>query len=128
MQNTTVYRLALGIALAGSLLLVWLSLGVGIIGADGDPANKLYAAVIGAGLGGSCVARFRAPGMARVLFTMAILQAGIGLVAMATGLGQPHSGPLELALLNGFFAALFAAAGWLFLRAARQSELPHAAA
>ena len=36
------YRLAVGIALAAAFILVWLSLGVGIIGKDGDPANLMY--------------------------------------------------------------------------------------
>ena len=48
-KNT--YRAAFGIAFAGSAALVWLSLGIGIIGRDGDPANFMYFGVIAAGLG-----------------------------------------------------------------------------
>ena len=35
LQERTAYRIALGVTLVASLLLVWLSLGVGIIGRDG---------------------------------------------------------------------------------------------
>ena len=40
------YRWAAGLALAGALGLVWLSLGVGLIGRDGDPVNRLYLGVL----------------------------------------------------------------------------------
>ncbi|MGH9457094.1 MAG: hypothetical protein ACRD2J_05575 [Thermoanaerobaculia bacterium] len=111
------YRLAAALAILGALLLVWLSLGVGIIGADGDPANRMYFAVVAVGLVGVLIARFRPNGMALALVAMVIAQAAIGAYAIFAGLGRPASGPLELTLLNGFFVALFAAAAWLFRRA-----------
>lgn len=117
-MNRTAYRLAAGLALVGAGLLVWLSLGVGIIGADGDPANRLYLGVIAVGIVGALVSRCRARGMARTLLAMALVQATVAAVAVGAGLGYPYSGPLELILLNGFFVALFAGAAWLFARAA----------
>ena len=115
----TPYRLAVGLALAAALILLWLSLGVGIIGADGDPANRMYFAVIAIGIIGALIARFQPGGMALVLFAMALAQATIGVMAIVTGLGRPYSGPLELLLLNAFFVALFVGSAWLFRRAAR---------
>jgi len=114
----SIYRLALGLAILAALMLVWLSLGVGIIGQDGDPANAMYFGVILVGLVGALVARFRAGGMARALVAMALAQAAIALIALIGGLGRPYSGPLELTLLNGFFVAMFGGAAWLFRRAA----------
>jgi len=114
----SIYRLALGLAILAALMLVWLSLGVGIIGQDGDPANAMYFGVIAVGLVGALVARFRAGGMARALVAMALAQAAIALIALIGGLGRPYSGPLELTLLNGFFVAMFGGAAWLFRRAA----------
>jgi hypothetical protein len=38
--GNTAYRFAVGTALVAALILVWLSLGVGIIGRDGDPARR----------------------------------------------------------------------------------------
>ncbi len=40
-KNST-YRFGAGVALDASLILLWLSLGVGIIGRDSDPANLMY--------------------------------------------------------------------------------------
>lgn len=111
------WGLAMGLALAAALLLAWLSLGVGIIGADGDPANRMYFGVLAVGAAGALAARFRPCGMAWALLAMALAQALVGVYALAAGLGRPWSGPLELALLNGFFVVLFLAAAWLFKQA-----------
>jgi len=112
---------AVGLAWAGTvvaaLLLVWLSLGVSIIGADGDAANTLYLAVIGAGVLGTLIARGRPRGMAWTAGGMALLTAIIGGYAIVAGLGRPYSPPLELLGLNGFFAAAFLVAAFLFRRA-----------
>lgn len=113
------YRTALGLAIAGALLLVWSSLGLGIIGADGDPANRMYFGVLAVGFIGALIARGQPRGMAWTLFAMAAVQALIGAFAIVTGLGQPYSPPLELLGLNGFFVALFLGSGWLFQAAAR---------
>jgi hypothetical protein len=112
--NQTAYRAALALAGIAVLLLVWLSLGVGIIGADGDPANWMYASVVVIGIIGSVVSRMRPVGMTYTLLAMAVAQALILVIALVAGLGQPWSGPLELFLLNGFFIAMFAISGWLF--------------
>ena len=116
--NNTSYRLAVGVALAGALLLLWLSLGVGIIGADGDPANLMYFGVLAVGIIGALIARFRPRGTARALFATALAQTSVAVIALIAGLGHPYSGPLELSLLNGFFVALFVGSAWLFRRAA----------
>jgi hypothetical protein len=100
------YRFAVGIALAAAILLVWLSLGVGIIGGDGDPANLMYFGVLAVGIVGALIARFRPRGMARALFATALAQASVVAIALIAGLGYPWSGPLELSFLNGFFVAL----------------------
>ncbi|MBD2158916.1 hypothetical protein [Leptolyngbya sp. FACHB-16] len=115
--NTT-YRLAVSIAIATAFILVWLSLGVGIIGRDGDPANLMYFGVLVVGIIGALIARFRPRGMARALFATALAQTSVTMIALTAGLGHPWSGPLELLLLNGFFVALFAGSAWLFRRAA----------
>ena len=112
------YRAAIGVAGAAALLLVWLSLGVGIIGRDGDPANLMYFGVLAVGIIGALIARFRPHGMARALFATALAQALVAVIALVAGLGYPWSGPLELSLLNGFFVAMFVGSAWLFLRAA----------
>jgi len=117
--DRTTYRWALGLAVAVACLLVWMSLGVGIIGADGDPANRMYFAVIAVGIIGALIARFRPSGMTVALVATAVAQTLAAAIAVLAGLGRPWSGPLELVLLNGFFVALFLGSAWLFRRAAR---------
>lgn len=112
------YRLATAVAVGAALLLAWLSLGVGIIGRDGDPANRMYFGVLAVGIMGALVARLRARGMSRALVVTALAQTSVALVALIGGLGRPFSGPLELTLLNGFFVVLFVGSAWLFRRAA----------
>ena len=108
----------MGIALAASLMLVWLSLGVGIIGRDGDPANAMYFGVLAIGIVIAISARFQPRGMARALVAMALAQALVTVIALSAELGLPWSGPAEILLLNGFFIALFVGSAWLFRRSA----------
>ncbi|WP_088889685.1 hypothetical protein [Leptolyngbya ohadii] len=117
-MNNTMYRFAAGVAIVTALILVWLSLGVGIIGRDGDPANLMYFGVLAVGIIGSLIARFRPRGMSRALFATAFAQTSVATFALTAQLGYPWSGPLELTLLNGLFIALFAGSAWLFRRAA----------
>ncbi|WP_049871240.1 hypothetical protein [Ramlibacter tataouinensis] len=101
-------------------MLVWLSLGVGIIGADGDPANLMYFGVLAVGIIGAAIARGQPRGMAQTLFAMALAQALVTAIALIAGLGLPWSPPAEILALNGFFIALFVGSAWLFRRAARE--------
>jgi hypothetical protein len=117
-SRNTAYRSAIGVALAAAVVLVWLSLGVGIIGADGDRANLMYFGVLAVGLIGAILARLQPHGMARALLRRALAQALVAAIALMAGLGLPWSPPAEILLLNGFFIALFAGSGWLFRRAA----------
>lgn len=117
--HRTTYRSAVGVAVAAAFLLVWLSLGVGVIGKDGDRANLMYAGVLAVGIIGAVIARRRPHGMARALLATAAAQAVVAVIALAAGLGRPWSGPSEIVLLNGFFVALFAGSALLFRHAAR---------
>ena len=117
----TAYRMAATIALAASFLLVWVSISVGIIGADGDPANAMYFGVLGVGVLGALAARFRPGGMAWALFATALAQAAVGGIALATGAGAPFSPPLQILGATGMFAAFFAGAGLLFRYSARHN-------
>lgn len=119
--SSAFYRSAAGIASAAACMLVWLSLGVGIIGRDGDPANLMYFGVLAVGIVGAVAARFRPSGMAAALAATALSQAVVTAIALLAGLGLPYSGPAEILLLNGFFIALFCAAAWMFRCAARPS-------
>lgn len=86
-RNNTTYRVAAGVAIAATLILVWLSLGVGIIGRDGDPANLMYFGVLAVGGIGSFIARFRPRGMSRALFATALAQTSVTTLALTAQLG-----------------------------------------
>lgn len=112
-KDRRAYRVGLGIAVAAALLQIWINLAVGVVGSEDNPANLIYAGVLGVALGGALLARFRAPGMARAMIATAAAQGMAFVVALAAGLG--FTGPITV-----FFGALWLIAAWLFRRAARQ--------
>jgi hypothetical protein len=119
MWNSSIsYRSAAALAVVAAFLLVWLSLGVGIIGQDGDRANIMFFGVLAVGLVGAVVARFKPVGMARALTAAAIAQALVTAIALIARMGLPYSGAAELIGLNGLFIAMYLASAWLFRRSA----------
>ena len=117
--KNTAYLSAIAVALMAALILIWLSLGVGILGQDGDPANIMYFGVVAVGVIGATITRLKPLGMARTMFAMALAQTLVAAIALIARLGLPWSGPVEIVALNSFFVAMFAGSGWLFQRAAR---------
>lgn len=120
MTGNKAYRAAVGVALAAAFILVWLSLGVGIIGEDGHPANLMYFGGLAVGSIGALIARFQPHGIARALFAMALALALVAVIALIAGLGYPASPPPKILLLNGFFVALWLISAWLFRKVARE--------
>ncbi len=82
-RYNTAYRAASGLALAAAFSLIWLSLGVGIIGQDGDPANRMYFGGLAVGIIGASSARLHSRGMAYTLGAMALAQALIAAIALS---------------------------------------------
>jgi hypothetical protein len=117
------YRLGMAIAILALLLLVWGNLAVGVIGAEGNPANLLYFAVPAAAFMVAAITGFRARGMVLAMLTAGLAQALVTLTAFATGWGDSRVEPLEVVLVNGFFTALFGAAAGMFLRSAREKHM-----
>jgi hypothetical protein len=113
------YRTAVGVALAAALLLVWINLAVGIIGEPDELANSMYIGVLVVEIIGAIIARFRAHGMARALFTTALAQALVAVIVLIFGLGAGSPpGVLGILILNVFFVALFMGSALLFRYAA----------
>jgi hypothetical protein len=118
-SGTTAYRVAVGIACATGLVLVWVNGAVGIIG-DEDSANMMYFGVIIIGFIGAFIARFEPRGMTRALVATAVAQALVPLIALtwvpavdfAPGVGQ-------VMVLNGVFVALWVGSAMLFRESAR---------
>lgn len=81
LSRNRAYRAAFFVAVATGFMLVWITLAVGFIGDEGNPANLLFAGVLAVGITGAAIARFRAPGMARAMIATACAQALIVPVA-----------------------------------------------
>lgn len=124
MPDNTAYKYALGLALATAFFLFYANGAVGLIGAASNDANKMYGGVLAVGFIGALIARFQPRGMARALFATALAQVLVAAIALIAGLGYPASSPLEILILNGFFAALFVGSALLFRGAARERNRP----
>jgi len=117
----TLYRCAAGLALATAFGLVWVTLAVGLIGGDGDPANRLYAIVLAVAIGGALIARLRPRGMALTLLATGVAQAVIGTWAV---LARPEVATHATRAGNALFVILFVGPAFLFALAARSSGRP----
>jgi hypothetical protein len=111
------YKLAAGVAVVASLLLVWGNLAVGFIGSEDNPVNLLYGAVLAVGFVGAAVARLQPQGMARAMFAAAATQFAVPFVALLIKQPELTMGVLWVIVLNTIFAGLWVAAGLLFRRA-----------
>ncbi len=117
LSDSPAYRAGFGMAVVAAFLLVWVNLAVGMIGDEGNPANLLFAGVLGVGIVGAAIARFRPAGMARTLAAMALTQVAIAGFALVAGWDDRG------AILSGLFALLWFAAAALF-RVGANATLP----
>jgi hypothetical protein len=110
------YRAAVVVAVASGFLQLWITLAVGIIGSENDPANWTYLAVV---LTGLCTAA-TAFGNTRTLARGMAVMAGLQLFFFALHMLGGHM----TAVIDLFFTALWLLSSRLFAHAARQSETP----
>ena len=134
--NLTAYRSAMGLALAGALVLLWMNAAAGLIG-DG-PVNLLYVAVPVVGVVGAYLARFEPRGMARALLATAVAQmavpalafvlwkvGGPGLLTDAASPHPPfHPGVGPVFGLNALFALVWTLSAGGFWKAAHGRSAP----
>jgi hypothetical protein len=122
MKASTAYRLAAGLGITGAVMLVWLVMGVGVLGADGDDVDRIFTGVLAVGFIGALLSR-SARGLANAMFAMAAAQALVMGMAFNAGLHlSPVSSVYELVGVNGIFIAMFAASGLLFWLSARKAS------
>lgn len=123
LSNDRSYRLAFGLALLGSFLVVWTNLAVGIVGSDDNPANLWFFGALLVGLVGAAVVRMRPKGLSWTMIAMA--------VSLGIAFGIAGSAPTDEPMVPharefigvSLFAGLFLLAAALFRRAAaRQSS------
>ncbi len=116
--NTAAYRTAVGFAVGGVLLLLWVNGAVGILGSEDNPVNVMYAGVPIIGVVGALLARFRPLGMARALFAMALAQALIPVIAYIVNRPQITLAELTgVIVIHAIFIMFFVVSALLFRRA-----------
>ena len=115
LDSRSAYRAGAGLAIATALFLVWGALAMGILGAEGDAADRMYLGVLAVGVIGALVARGRARELSHTLVAMAVAQAVVVVIALIIGKQDSLvSSVFEIVWLNGFFIAMFLASAWLF--------------
>jgi len=106
------YKAGVGVALVAGFALGWSNM---VHVADSEnPANLVYYSVLAVGGVGACLARLKAPGLARTLFVMA---ATLALIAVILPSGAPPDMARRMAIGHGVYVMLFAASGLLFRHA-----------
>ena len=112
------YRAGSALALLAACGLIWATGAVGIIGSEDNDANLMFAGVLVVAILGAVIGRFRPIGMARAMAAAAVVQALIGVVALAgrMGAGDP-SWPLDVVGATGLWTAMWLASAWLFRKA-----------
>lgn len=119
--NKTAYRSAVGVAVLAVLLLAWLSLAVGIIGVEGDPADLMYIGVVAVLIIGAIIARSQPLEMARAMVATALAQALVVVIALIMGKhNSPVTSVFELVGVNAMFIALFLGSASLFRYSAEE--------
>jgi hypothetical protein len=113
MNINSAYRVAVGIAVAAALLVVWMH---GAVATEDDSPGLLFLGVLVVGIIGAIIARFRPQGMARALLATALAQALVAVIAMIAWKQY-----FEILILSGFFIALWIGSALLFRKAARVS-------
>jgi len=122
MQKKKLYKIAFGLGLVVLFLLGWVSVAVGIIGSETNPANLMYWSVPIVLFIGSLASRFRARGMSWTLFATAIIQFLVPLFALFVWPAQASwgaAGVIGVFIFNSIFAVLFLVSASLFRRSAR---------
>jgi len=125
--GSTAYQLGAAVALAASVLQVWINFAVGIVGSNDNPANQGFFGIVVTAAACAFVARLRPDGMARAMLAVAGVQALLALaVATAPSTARDPMGAAGVLALSSFFVALWLTSAALFHRSARVENSPQA--
>lgn len=123
-SGNTTYRIAFGIALATTFLIIWANLAVGFVSNGPNLPNILLGLVPFIGIIGAIITRAQPQGMARTMYAMAaavMLAPIIGLVVNRPTLDK---GVVAVLGITAFFTLLFIVSGLLFQQSATTSTKP----
>ena len=120
------FKLAVGVAVATTLLLIWANLAVGLIGSGPNAGNLMYAGVLVILVFSVARSNFIPERMEKAMYVTAL---SIGLLVLIAWVmdadNYQGSSVTELLSVNGFFAALYIIAGFLFRYAAKNHRPTH---
>lgn len=122
--SNNAYKIAAGLALAATFLLIWINGAVGIIGSENNPANLMYDGVLAILFLGALIARFRPNGMARTLYMAAIAQFLVPIIALFVWRPDFSPGVIGVLALNAFFVVMFVGSAIMFRHASAAPEKP----
>jgi hypothetical protein len=119
---TSAYRVAVGVACATGLVLLWINMAVGLIGSDDNPANLMYLAILALAFSGAYLAGFEPRRISRALLTTAVAQALVPVFALVLNPNDFSPGVAKVFCLNSFFVAMWVVSAMLFRHAAGLSS------
>ena len=119
------YKAGAALAVVTGFLITWITMAVQIIG-DDNPGNLLYLLTILGGFIGVGIARCQPAGLALVAFGLAAVLVLIPALSVQLWPADFNPGYARVQLLSAGFAAMFAASGLLFRRAAARTTGPAA--
>ena len=115
LRRSRAYRGGIFVFILASVLLVWVTGAIGLIGGSGNDANMLYLGFLAAAWLASLVFRFQSEWLSRILRALALGVFFIAGAALILGWGATGPAwPWDVILGSGVFAFLFIVAAWLF--------------
>lgn len=102
------FRAVAVLGISAALVMVWVNLAVGLVGAESNGANLWFMFVPVAGLFAAALGRFEARGMMRAMLAMAVAQVIAGVLA---------GGGMQAASITLVWGACWLVSAWLFKRA-----------
>lgn len=118
-SGNVTYRIAFGIGLTATFLIVWANLAVGFVGSGPNLPNVLLGLVPFVGIIGGIVTRLKPAGMARTMYAMAAAVALAPLIGLVVNKPTIDEGVFAVLGITAFFALLFVVSGLLFRNAAQ---------
>lgn len=107
------YRAAVVVAVGCAFLQLWITLAVGIIGSEENPANWTYLAMVLLAISAAAVTQGKTRSMARATTALLLLQALFSAIHLVDG----HF----TLVIDAFFGALWFLSSRLFARAAKET-------
>lgn len=119
--NNGRYKAGIAVGLFAGFLLIWANLAVGIIGSEDNPVNTIYFGVIGIGIVGAVMSRFKSRGLSLTMFAVSLILFLIAVIVLLFAWTQNADFTIRKIMtysgIHGLFIMLFFISGVLFRQA-----------